>query len=628
MKNKKLSTRIISMILTVLMVLGSTFLFGCGGPDGGSKGKLQFWVYGDEQELEVYTLMTEEFNRTYGAAHGIEVEISAKPVGTQYTNLIQQTASASSGADIFFVIENEFKRWVEMGFMQDLTPYFQAIDDIDISDIPESMLIKYRYDEVNETLTDSSDPLYGLPMQVQPTALFYNETAFKKAGIIVISVDENKMDAWNAGEIADNRGVWKKDIAKLNGVNVPKKGYFRNDGAFNVYGAPASDVIQVFNNRIAMNWDEIEDLAKIFSPVTNKNAAANFGTEYGYYTEWWFNYGWSVGGDCLADLTGDGYWNFSLLDPYKNYMVNVDSYVGEFSGTTYKKGDTLSLVDKLEVPKGQRLTPDNLGGYKLNGQNATVRASVLSGTANGDFTELPSTRTAFNRYAALGVKPEVIVGDTRNDIDHTLTGGLGISPTPSIFSGSGKTSVNYFIDGKIAMLVEQAPYMKTIALSNNFEFDVAPIAVYKEYTNPSDPYCDEIKAQGKIAGHSNSKGLVTRKKSERKDEIARFIMWMASKDGQRVRAKAGYFPNQSSLTGEIVYTAGNTVRNVAAFSDALQHQKAGDWWYLKNYTWIDVWAVPLNSNFRNNLPGYTYEKWVDEGVADCNEMLLQDYIKN
>ena len=61
----------------------------------------------------------------------------------------------------------------------------------------------------------------------------------------------------------------------------------------------------------------------IFTPAEqyNPEAGTKFGTDYGYFTEWWFNYGWSVGGDCLTDLSGEGDWNFSLLDASPNYYA-------------------------------------------------------------------------------------------------------------------------------------------------------------------------------------------------------------------------------------------------------------------------------------------------------------------
>jgi hypothetical protein len=65
---------------------------------------------------------------------------------------------------------------------------------------------------------------------------------------------------------------------------------------------------------------------------------------------------------------------------------------------------------------------------------------------------------------------------------------------------------------------------------------------------------------------------------------------------------------------------------MAAFSDAMAYQTPADWWYLKAFTWIDVWSVPLNSKLRNNVVGYTYENWIDEAVSGSNEILLSDYI--
>ena len=51
---------------------------------GGSTSDIKFWVYGDEEELEVYELMTDKFNSTYGKEHGYHVDISVKPVNTPF----------------------------------------------------------------------------------------------------------------------------------------------------------------------------------------------------------------------------------------------------------------------------------------------------------------------------------------------------------------------------------------------------------------------------------------------------------------------------------------------------------------------------------------------------------------
>ncbi len=593
-------------------ILFSVTLFGCGG---GGNSNVKFWVYGDESELEVYTIMTEEFNETYGKENGIKVDISTKPPGN-YESLIQTVSTSKSGPDVFLCIEDNFKKWVNMGFLTDMTQYLDAVNDIDVSDVYATTVDRLRYDRENNT-SNSDDPLYGLPLDTKPSALYYNESMFEKAGIIVISVDEENLDAWNDGKVADNRGKTRADYEaehpELKGVTVPNKGYYRSIYPYTVdvgWTYPDENEVLVFNNCIAMNWDEIEDLAMLFTPSYNTSAAAEFGTDFGYFTEWWFNYGWSVGGDCLTDLSGNGDWNFSLLDYTPNFMVTGESYTGAYTGKTYTKGETLEHLDKFDIPAGELMTPDNEGGYTYNGQKIGIRQSVTEAAENGTLTALPSTREAFTRYLKLGAEKTA-------DIEGE--GGLAISPNPLTFST--RTRMNYFYSGKMAMLVDYSSYMATVseqAEERGFKWDIAPLAVYKEYVDPLDPDCDETVVVGKTAGQSNSKAMVSRENSQNKESAAKFIKWMASKAGQTIRAENGHFPNQKELISRVVFP-GYAPANVKAFSEALEFQGAGDWWYMADYEWINVWAVPLNSEVRNGK--MTYDAWRADAVNDTNERL-------
>ena len=595
------------------LVLGASLLCACGGNTGSGTGTVKFWVYGDESELEIYTLMTEEFNKTYGKENDITVDISTKPPGN-YESLIQTVSTSKSGPDVFLVIEDNFKKWINMGFLADMTSYLDAVTDIDISDVYATTVDRLRYN-IDKNTSNADDPLYGLPLDTKPSAIYYNETMFEKAGIIVISVDEENMDAWNKGEIADNRGKKKSDFPKLSNVTVPKKGYYRSRNPYTTdtgFIMPASDEVLVFNNRIAMNWDEVEDLAMIFTPAEqyNPEAGTKFGTDYGYFTEWWFNYGWSVGGDCLTDLSGEGDWNFSLLDASPNYYVTQDGFKGEYSGKTYVKGETLSHLDKYDVPAGQLMKADDEGGYTYNGNKIGIRAAVTAAAESGALIALPSTREAFTRYLKLGAE---------TDADIEGEGGLGISPNPLTFST--RTRMNYFYSGKMAMLVDYSSYMATVseqADKRGFKWDVAPLVVYKQYVDPLDPDCDETVVVGKKAGQSNSKAMVSRVNAQNKEAAAKFMKWMASKSGQAIRAEHGHFPNQSSLIASVKFP-GYAPANVKAFSEALNWQGAGDWWYMPDYEWINVWAVPLNSEVRNGK--ITYDAWKADAVKATNERL-------
>ena len=285
--------KITGVILCLLLVLSLAACGGDGadgsGAGGGEQAKVVFCTYGDDSELGVYKAMVDEFNETYGKEHNIYVEHTPIAI-TGYTSYITSMSTAQESYDVFLVIEDNFKRWVNMGFVADMTSYFDAVTDIDTSDIFENTVDRLRLNVANNT-SNKTDPLYGLPLDTKPSAVYYNETLFEKAGIRIISVDEQDMDAWNAGEIPDRRGQYKSDFPELAGITVPKKGYYRSRTPY-VSGynwtLPADDEITVFNNRIPMNWDEMEDLAMIFS-VHNPNAGKNFGTEYGMFTEWWFN---------------------------------------------------------------------------------------------------------------------------------------------------------------------------------------------------------------------------------------------------------------------------------------------------------------------------------------------------
>ncbi len=609
--------RITGVILCLLLVLS---LAACGGEEadgsktgGGEQTKVVFCTYGDDSELGVYKAMVDEFNETYGREHNIYVEHTPIAI-TGYTSYITSMSTAQESYDVFLVIEDNFKRWVNMGFVADMTSFFDGVTDIDTTDIFENTVDRLRLNVANNT-SNKTDPLYGLPLDTKPSAVYYNETLFKKAGIRIISVDEQDMDAWNAGEIPDRRGQYKADFPELTGITVPKKGYYRSRTPY-VSGynwtLPADDEITVFNNRIPMNWDEMEDLAMIFS-VHNPNAGKNFGTEYGMFTEWWFNYGWSVGGNCLQDLSGNGDWNFSLLDSTPNYIVASESgYTGEWTGKSYSKGETLEFNDKFDVPAGKVMEPDEEGGYTVDGKQVGIRASVETAAQNGTLQTLPSVRDAFTRYLRLGASQDSVIENM---------GGLSISPNPITFNN--RTRQNYWFSGKMAMLVDYSTYIETFsreAESNGFEWDVAPLMVYKEYTNPLDPACDTVKVVGKQAGECNSKAMVVRERSSVKEAAARFICWMASKEGQSIRAQNGHFPNQRELLEGIQYN-GYAPQNVTVFSEALEYQGAGDWWYLPDDAWIQVWANPLNSEVRNGT--LAYDLWKKAAIPDTNKKLLE-----
>ena len=210
-------------LMLCLTMLGSVLLTGCNK----SSDTLEFWVYGNDNEVATYTKMVNEFNATYGAEHGITVKISRKAPGTgDYHNIITNYASTNAGPDVFLQNEDNFKGDTMNGLNCDITAELAAVTDIDLGDIQPSIINRLRFNTETNT-SNENDPIYGLPLNTNPTALFYNETLFEKAGITVISVDEEDLDAWNRNEIPDNRGKTKSEYGIT--IDVPAKGYFREN---------------------------------------------------------------------------------------------------------------------------------------------------------------------------------------------------------------------------------------------------------------------------------------------------------------------------------------------------------------------------------------------------------------
>ena len=94
---------------------------------------------------------------------------------------------------------------------------------------------------------------------------------------------------------------------------------------------------------------------------------------------------------------------------------------------------------------------------------------------------------------------------------------------------------------------------------------------------------------------------------------------MASRNGQTIAAQNGFFTNQLDLVDDIQFK-GYAPKNVQVFGEAMSYEGPGDWWYMKDFEWINIWAVPLNSNVRNGL--MTYSEWKKDAIKATNNRLL------
>lgn len=317
-----------------------------------------------------------------------------------------------------------------------------------------------------------------------------------------------------------------------------------------------------------------------------------------------------MGGDCIADITGNLDYKFSLPDDTANYIVTADEgFTGETTGRKYAKGDTLEFLDKIHVGAGESVQAESDGRFTVNGKTASVAENVKAGLQSGALSALPSTKAAFTRFAKMAAKE---YGDTR------------ISPYPTEVSANTNTST-YFISGKLAMMIERVSNLDTVKnLMNQSsqEWTIAPVPAYKEYENPRNGKSDEVKVRGKQANHSHLLSVAIRKNSEMKEQSEIFLNWLVT-EGQKLLAEDGYGSVNSDYENEVL-AAFNRTNNASVLLNSNKNSKKGDWAYLTDRIWIDVWAIPLNSNVRNG--SMTLKDWFTGYVTETNNSLA-DYRK-
>ncbi len=579
----KFGTIALSACLCISAVSG---LAACGGntndveigddgkPRPGADGptEISFWGYGDQNEKEVFTDLVNQFNELYKDT--IKVKYEHKP-GDYNTAALNGLRASRANVDVLYVDDEHVKRYAKAGYLEPLDSYIQNSEEIQIDNMWASSINRYKYD-VDTTTQDGPNAHYwGIPKDIGPVVIFYNESMFNRAGVKVISVAKEDLAAFNAGTKADARGTTKSEYG-ITG-EVKEKGYF------------VDGTQKWFNNQIPMSWDECVALSTVVQ--TSERTLNGITTEseyFGYYTEWWFNYGWSVGGDCVEYVATDdpaykgGYWEFTLLeDDTPNYIVKDDvTEPVTVKGHSYSAGQIIEWADKIQDPKTDV---------------KAINSEVTQLYAAGKLNELPSQRDAMIEFGRLCTKKDVEVVSGKN--------GYRICPYPADMGGNDAKATT-FAEGKLGMLVDGrwnvTNFRKLIGekpgqTGNKFEWDVAPLPMYKEYDASGN-----VTVHGVEAGHSGSVALCVNAKSKKKNAAWFFAEFIGGKTGQEAQAKSGFaIPSQKNLANsEVFLQSDKNPRNSIVFVRAAEYETPGDWWYLEDNLWIADWADLLNSQFR------------------------------
>lgn len=304
-----------------------------------------------------------------------------------------------------------------------------------------------------------------------------------------------------------------------------------------------------FNNQVAMDWNEFLELSCLTTsnaeaPVRN-NASI---TKYGVYVSNWFCFGRTLGADNLewvtdSSLSTGGKYVFTMFDDSPNWIVQEG--IVTIGSKAYQVGETIEYEDKAKLTDADK----------------------------AKCGQLPSHLDGVQYYVDLSVSHKV-------------------SPKPDV-TGSN-SNYGMFASKQVAMLLDTryavGIFRKTVT---DFDWDVAPLPVYKEYNDDG-----SIKVSGVQAGHSGSEAICVSSKSKKKNAAWKFVEYLCGEVGQKTFAEAGFtVPNTMELANSEVFLQSNQKpANAKVFADAAYYQTVGDWGYLPSKAWINEWANDFNAD--------------------------------
>ncbi len=505
-----------------------------------------FWGWGEEYEISIFNKLVSQFEDLYP---NIDVEFVTKPSG-DYDSALITALSGRSGPDVFYCNERKLKSYVSQNLLEPLDSYLAKSTTVKEEEMWEGALTRYRVDSNTWASTDSA-PLFALPKAVSPTVIYYNKDALAQVDVDIISAHYTTEGEEDAPAYAG-----EKDLDAYNTENkteYPAKGFFLLDDKgeeIPITLGKGTNAVQdavniaknaskrIFNNRIAMTWDESVVLAGLMTKSYNASSI----TDYGYFTEWWFSYGWSVGGDCLAWDDSENCWKFTLGDKEKKWL-----YDGEF----YREAD---------LPEGAN----------------------ENGAKQMEYSQFD----AFRRFVQLSMSKTL-------EVDGEGNYGYQIAPQPSTL-GTDAAKASYFSAGKLAMLVDAR--FATVTIGNNvgddFDWDVAPLPKSPDglEAGHSNSTGIAVRAKSKV---KNAAWL-----------LAEYIAGRVGQEAQSKTGFC--IPNQIDLAYEDgVFLGEQGPENSRVFINAAYYQKPGDWMYLADQAWISPWANLLNGDVRNGKVNIT-----------------------
>ena len=571
--------RVLALSLVVLTLAG---LVGCGGggekvpEEAGDRTVIYYAAsYVTAQVQPYYKEMVEIYNNGQGVTDGVYVQMRES---SGATSGLDSALRANYPYDVLELRDDEFKTLAMQG-----NNYFVALDDylteeakasMQWDQIPTSLVNRFRMNskpsEGGKFLAGEGASLLALPIGNNPQVLFYNKQILADCGINVISVPESELAAYNS---ANSATLQPHGYAEYKDAPYADALSSKNEAGEFVY--------KVFNECIGMNWEEQRCLARAFQK--------QYGYEYGFMSEWWFNMAFSVGGDCVGWDEASNNYKLTLTDKQSGYLVLEDTTI---NGRSYTKGDVLTYEAKTFV------------------NNNPAEKTALE----GKLYPLPSQYDAILEFTRLGVPTD----------KQAETGiyGYGVAPTTT-----ANRSQRFTSGTDCAFLIEEFHQAQSFYNVLGDSLGMAVPTQYREYVGGS-TYEKDGKEYLKVIGQtydgvvytgelhmenntpvvgisttaSEGTGLFIpgNTKNKNYDAAFKFASWVAGPEGQAILAKGNrYIPNQTDYAmGEYAEGAERLLPNMWAGAYVSRNAEIGDYTYFTSLTWITEWSMTFNKDVR------------------------------
>ncbi len=546
---------------------------------------------------DAYLELVDTYNNTQGVTDKVYVQMRDNPGDI---NGLDSVLRSNYMYDVVQISDNQYKALAMQG-----KDYFVSLDEyltddvkaaMDWDQIPDDLVNRFRMNT-----TPGANGLYeagagtsllALPNGSDPQVLYYNKKLLSNAGINLISVSEEELDAYNT---ANNAKLMPHGYAEYKDAPFADAKSSKNEAGEFVY--------KVFNDRIAMNWAELRCLSRAFQ--------TQYGCEYGFMSEWWFSMGWSVGSDCVGWDEDLGQYVMTLGDKKDNYLALSDITV---NGTDYKAGDVLHYEDKAYLAAN---------ASELSALSGKVYALPSNYEATLEFNRLgvPANKEAEAGVNGYGVAPS----NTQNRAAR-FTSGTDCPFLIEYYSGANSYKMILKDDVDIALPAQYREYVGGSTYQNGGEgFANEYLKVIGE-TYDGEVYTGELHYEngtaivGESTTASNAGGffLPANTKNKNYDAAFKFASWAAGPEGQAILAKGSTLvPNQSDL-GMGSASEGLALPNAWAAAAVARKGDIGDYTYFTSVTWITEWSMLFNNDVRLGNVTFTDFLNAKQEVADTS----------